>query len=232
MSILSSASADAGKQAAALAALAYLRDQTTIGVGTGSTVAYFIDAVGSSRVNAVPTSADTEQRLRRVGITPIALEDAERPLALYVDGADEIDRLGRAIKGGGGAHVREKRVAQSSQEWVCIVDEGKLVERLGRRAPVPLEVAAASLAEASVAIALLGGVPRLRAGIPADSGNLLMDICGLDLSDPEHMEDALETIPGVVACGIFAHRRADVILVGREDGSVSTIIPNDEGESR
>ncbi len=227
--------ADVGKRAAALAALAYLRPDTVIGVGTGSTVAHFIDALGAGGAGvtrAVATSIDTEQRLLHIGISPIALEDAEKPLALYVDGADEVDFLGRAIKGGGGAHTREKRVASASTTWVCIVDEGKLVDRLGIRSPVPLEVESAALAEVMAAVVALGGSPELRAGILTDSGNPLLDIHGLDLFDPLRMEDALEAIPGVVACGIFARRRADVILVGRDDGSIFTLIPDNEGRSR
>lgn len=227
--------ADVGKRAAARAALAYLRPDTVIGVGTGSTVAHFIDALGAGGAGvtrAVATSIDTEQRLLHIGISPIALEDAEKPLALYVDGADEIDRRGRAIKGGGGAHAREKRIASASTTWVCIVDERKLVDRLGIRAPVPLEVESAALAEVMAAVAALGGSPALRAGSLADSGNLLVDVRGLDLSDPLGTEDALEAIPGVVACGIFAHRRADAILVGREDGSMLALAPDDEGSSR
>ena len=227
--------ADVGKRAAARAAIAYLRPDTVIGVGTGSTVAHFIDALGAGGegvTRAVATSLDTERRLRHVGISPIALEDAGPPLALYIDGADEIDRLGRAIKGSGGAHVREKRVAQASSRWVCIVDESKLMDRLGMRAPVPLEIEPTALAEATTAIARLGGAPALRVGSLADSGNPFMDVRVLDLSDPLGMEDALEAIPGVVACGIFAHRRADVILVGRDDGSVLTLIPDEEASSR
>jgi ribose 5-phosphate isomerase A len=227
--------AEAGKRAAAVAAIAYIPPGAVIGVGTGSTVTYFIDAIGESGAGvtrAVATSIDTEQRLRRVGISLVALEDADKPLALYVDGADEIDFLGRAIKGGGGAHTREKRVASASTAWVCIVDDGKPVDHLGIRAPVPLEVESTALTEVVAAVTALGGSPELRARILTDSGNPLVDVHGLDLFDPLRMEDALEAIPGVIACGIFARRRADVILVGREDGSVLTLIPNDEGSSR
>lgn len=227
--------ADIGKRAAAFAALAYLRPDTVVGVGTGSTVAHFIDALGAGGAGvtrAVATSVDTEQRLLHIGISQIALEDAEKPLAFYVDGADEIDHLGHAIKGGGGAHAREKRVAQASSRWVCIVDESKLVDRLGMRAPVPLEIEPTALTEVVTAVTALGGSPELRAGILTDSGNPLADVYGLDLSDPLGTEDALEAIPGVVACGIFAHRRADVILVGRDDGTVFTLIPDEEASSR
>ena len=221
---------DQGKRAAAVAAIAYITSETVIGVGTGSTVASFIDALGESHTTvtgAVATSIDTEQRLRRAGITPIPLDVADRPIAIYVDGADEIDRLGRAIKGGGGAHTREKLVARSSARWICIVDQSKLVECLGERRPVPLEVRPTELAGAISDVRALGGTPSIRVGGPALAGNRLVDVYDLDLSDPQRMEDALESIPGVVACGIFARRRADVILVGREDGSVFTLDPAD-----
>lgn len=228
-------SAEAGKRAAAIAALTFITPNTFIGVGTGSTVAHFIDAlgqIGTAATHVVATSTDTERRLRDIGITPVGLGDAEKPLALYVDGADEIDHLGRAIKGGGGAHTREKRVASASTTWVCIVDEGKLVDHLGVLAPVPMEVEPTALADVVAAVTALGGAPELRTGILTDSGNPLLDVHGLDLSDPLRVEDALDAISGVVACGIFAHRRADVILVGREDGSVLRLVPGDEGSSR
>ncbi|MDY0340774.1 MAG: ribose-5-phosphate isomerase RpiA [Coriobacteriia bacterium] len=226
---------DAGKQLAALAALAYLHPDTVLGVGTGSTVARFIDVIGTSDVpvrRAVATSLDTAQHLRLIGIEPIPLESADEPLLLYVDGADEIDHIGRAIKGGGGAHACEKRVASASITWVCIVDESKLVDRLGIHAPIPLEVESHALADIAAAVMALGGSPELRARSVSDSGNPLVDIRGLDMSDPLHMEDALDAIPGVIACGIFARRRADTILVGHEDGSVLTLVPSDPERDR
>ena len=219
-----------GKRAAAAAALAYITSETVIGVGTGTTVACFIDALGeggTSVTSAVATSVDTERRLRRIGITPLPLEAADKPIAIYVDGADEIDRFGRAIKGGGGAHTREKRVAESSTTWVCIVDESKVVEHLGTRRPVPLEVVRTELDGVIAHVRALGGTPAIRAGSPELEGNRLVDVHDLDLTDPLRMEEILESIPGVIACGIFARRRADVILVGREDDSVLTLAPDD-----
>lgn len=219
---------EAEKRAAARAALAYVEPGALLGVGSGSTVAHFIDALAGSAVRpaaAVAASRDTEEALVRAGITVIALDDAERPLSVYVDGADEVERSGRAIKGGGGAHAREKLIAKASSTWVCIVDESKLVERLGESAPVPLEVVPELLPTVLVSVATLGGEPRLCEGRLADSGDPLVDVHGLDLADPVAVEDALEAIPGVVACGVFARRRADVVLVGRADGSVETIVP-------
>ncbi len=219
---------DVAKRAAGRAALAYVTPGALLGVGTGSTVRHFVEALGESGTRpsaAVPTSSDTERLLRDIGVPLIALEFAEVPIPVYVDGADEVDGLGRAIKGGGGAHAAEKRVARASSTWVCIVDESKLVDRLGETAPVPLEVAERSLDAVIASIEAMGGSATVRAGSRADSGNPLVDVRGLDLSDPERTEDALEAVAGVVACGIFAHRRADVVVVGRADGSVSAFEP-------
>ena len=211
-----------------MAALAFVTPDMVLGVGTGSTIAHFIRALGEYAgrpSRAVATSVDTEERLRRTGIATIPLEAADTPLALYVDGADEIDRDGGAIKGGGGAHTQEKRVARASTLWVCIVDEHKLVNRIGERAAVPLEIEADSFADVATAVTALGGTATLREPRRlADSGNPLADVRGLSLTDALSMERALEAIPGVIACGIFAQRRADVILVGRADGTVERII--------
>ena len=211
-----------------MAALAYVTPSMVLGVGSGSTVAHFIRALGEYAgrpSRAVATSADTEARLRSAGIATIPLEASDTPLALYVDGADEIDRDGRAIKGGGGAHTQEKRVARASKTWVCIIDQHKLVDRIGQCAAVPLEIDADSFAPVAAAVAALGGTATLRVrNRLADSGNPLVDVRGLSLSDALGMERVLEAIPGVIACGIFAQRRADVILVGRADGTVETLV--------
>ena len=223
---------DVAKHAAAQAAVRYVTAQMVLGVGTGSTVAHFIEGLGDSPIRptaAVATSSDTELRLRLLRIPVIALEEAQLPLLLYVDGADEIDRDGRAIKGGGGAHRREKLVATASEVWVCIVDEHKIVDQLGRSALVPLEVSAALMSDVMDRVAELGGAGVVRHGVLSDSGNPLVDVRGLDLSDPARAEADLEAIPGVYACGIFAARRANVILVGREDGSTYTLEPTGTG---
>lgn len=220
---------EVAKRAAAVAALAWVESGRILGVGTGSTVAHFIDALASDGpgrpLAAVATSRDTEERLGRAGISAVTLEQIEPPLYLYVDGADEVDASGRAIKGGGGAHVLEKKVARSSTLWVCIVDEGKLVKQLGRDAPVPLEVNDDDLERMVAAVRALGGDARPREGFSADSGNPILDVHGLDLSNAGAMEEFLERIPGVVGSGLFVHRRADVVLVGHDDGRVETIKP-------
>ena len=170
----------------------------------------------------------TDALLRDIGVTVVPLEAAGGPIEVYVDGADEIDPLGRAIKGGGGAHAREKTVATAARTWVCIVDDAKVVPHLGYRAAVPLEVRPGEVRCVMDAVRQLGGVPVVREGPLTDAGNPLIDISGLDLDDPAVMESRLEAIHGVVACGIFAHRRADVVIVGHEDGTVTTLRPHDE----
>ncbi len=225
-------SSDTAKRAAAHAAARFVLDAAdgadVIGVGTGSTVAHFIDALGSSArrpSRAVSTSPDTDTRLRAAGIEIATLAEVPAPLGIYVDGADEIDALGQAIKGGGGAHTREKAIARASRTWVCIVDDTKLVDTLGQQAAVPIEVEADSCAATLDALVAMGGQPHVRGDGPGGPATVIVDVTGLDLHDPPAMEQGLESLPGVLACGIFASRRADVILVGHPDGSVTTVRP-------
>lgn len=221
-------SSDLGKHAAALAAVRYVTPDMVLGVGTGTTMAHFLDALEEAAVrplSAVATSRATEMRLRLLRIPVVPLGEAEQPLPLYIDGADEIDRYGRAIKGAGGAHWREKLVAQAALVWVCIVDESKLVTQLGVRAPVPIEVEPSNLEDVQAGVRELGGRPVLRTSVVTDAGNPIVDAYDLDLADPAEVELDLDAIPGVLACGIFAHRRANVILVGKADGSTYTIEP-------
>jgi ribose 5-phosphate isomerase A len=214
---------DEQKRAAARAALEYVEPGSTIGVGTGSTAAFFIERLGElppaqRPAAAVPSSDATAAALRRAGIRVVGLE-AALPLPLYVDGADEVDPELHLIKGRGGAHAREKVLASAAALFVCIVDETKLVERLGdgpAGAPVPLAVL--PMAAAFVAERVRGGSPAARAGYLTDDGMAVFDVGGLDFSDPEQLEAELEVIPGVVACGLFARRRADVVLAGGAGG--------------
>ena len=221
---------DEQKHAAAEAALEHVLPGATIGVGTGSTVAFFIEALGrlpSGRRPgaAVASSEATASGLRLAGIPVVGLDSVgggARPgatpgetalLPVYVDGADEVDPELRLIKGGGGAHAREKVLATASALFVCIVDEAKLVPRLGAF-PVPLEVVPMAAAFVAVRVGRLGGRAAPRPGFVTDNGNAVLDVTGLDLSDPEGLEVELSGIPGVLDCGIFARRRADVVLVG------------------
>ena len=204
---------DDQKRAAAEAALEYVEPGSTIGVGTGSTAAFFIKRLAGP---AVPSSDATAVALRHAGIRVVGLEDA-LPLPIYVDGADEVDPELRLIKGGGGAHAREKVLASAAERFVCIVDETKLVERLGA-APVPLAVLPMAAAYVAERVRMLGGNPAARPGFMTDDGAAVLDVSGLDLTDPERLEAELEAIPGVVASGLFTHRRADVVLVGAPSG--------------
>jgi len=208
------------KRASANAALEYVPTGATIGVGTGSTAEFFIEELAARPgliAAAVASSEASAAALRAAGIRVLDPAAAPYPLPLYVDGADEIDPELRLIKGGGGAQTREKVLATAAELFVCIVDDTKLVERLGR-APVPLEVVPWAAAFVAERVAALGGRTAARPGFLTDNGNAVLDAMGLDLSDPEGLEVELDAIPGVVECGIFARRRADVVLVGTAGG--------------
>jgi ribose 5-phosphate isomerase A len=217
---------DEMKHNAARAAIEFLEPGILLGVGSGTTVWAFIEelaASGMGIVSAVSASDETSRRLRAIGIDVLDL-DARHP-AIYIDGADEIDMSGCAIKGGGAAHRREKAIALSAEHWVCIVDAGKVVTCLGG-VPIPLEVEEDAIDSVKAAIGELGGTARLREGVITDSGNPVLDATGFTLSDAEGLEAELDAIPGVIENGIFARRRADVILIGRASGGVSRVVPH------
>jgi ribose 5-phosphate isomerase A len=204
------------KRLAAEKAMDYLEDGMIVGVGTGSTVAWFIDALGREpgRIKgAVSSSEQSTQRLKSHGIEVLDLNYAGT-LSLYVDGADECDPHKRLIKGGGAALTREKIIAQASRQFVCIIDASKQVPVLGKF-PLPVEVIpmARSLVAREI-LALTGGQPVWRDGVTTDNGNLILDVHNLTITDPVAMETALNQIPGVVTVGLFARRPADVVIVG------------------
>ena len=204
------------KRMAGEKAIDYVEDGMVIGVGTGSTVAFFIDALGKIRhriAGAVSSSEQSTQRLRSYGIDVLDL-NAAGPLPLYVDGADECDPHKRLIKGGGAALTREKIIAQASVKFVCIIDPGKRVAVLGKF-PLPIEVIpmARSLVAREI-LAQTGGQPVWREGVTTDNGNWVLDVHGLGIIDPVAMETALNQIPGVVSVGLFARRPADVVIIG------------------
>lgn len=207
------------KQAAAEAALGFLTDDTIIGVGTGSTVNFFIDALAGRRDRvrgAVSSSEASTARLRTAGIEVLDLNQTG-DLELYVDGADEADRHGRLIKGGGGALTREKIVAAASRRFVCIVDDTKVVDVLGRF-PLPVEVIPMARSYVARQLLKLGGQPVLREAFITDNGNPILDVHGLRILDPPALEAAINGIAGVVTVGLFAQRAADIVLVGEADG--------------
>jgi ribose 5-phosphate isomerase A len=215
-------SQDLRKQQAAAAALEYVQPGTVIGVGTGSTVNFFIDGLAAlpERIaGAVSSSEASTQRLKAHGI-PVLDLNATGDLELYVDGADEATRQMHLIKGGGAALTREKIVAAASKRFVCIVDDLKLVERLGKF-PLPVEVIPMAREYVARQIVRLGGQPAWREKTVTDNGNHILDVRGLDILDPVALESRLNQIPGIVTVGLFAIRPADVLLVGTASGVVT-----------
>ena len=207
------------KRLAGEKAIEYVEDGMIVGVGTGSTVAYFIDALARIRhrvAGAVSSSEQSSERLRAHGIEVVDLNTAG-PLRLYVDGADECDPHRRLIKGGGAALTREKIIAEASERFVCIIDAAKRVEVLGKF-PLPVEVIpmARSLVARHI-VKATGGQPVWREGVVTDNGNWLLDVHGLAIVDPVGLESELNQIPGVVCVGLFARRAADVVIVGGDD---------------
>lgn len=206
------------KRLAAEKAIEYVEDGMIVGVGTGSTVAYFIDALAriQHRIKgAVSSSEQSTARLKQHGIEVIELNHSGN-LSLYVDGADECDPNKCLIKGGGAALTREKIIAEASERFICIVDPSKQVPVLGKF-PLPVEVIpmARSLVARQIRD-MAGGQPTWREGVVTDNGNQILDIHNLQITDPEKLERELNQLPGVVCVGLFARRRADVVIVGGE----------------
>lgn len=206
------------KKAAALAALEYVAEGTIVGVGTGSTVNFFIDGLATMRdriKGAVSSSEASSRRLAEHGIAVIDLNDVD-DIPVYVDGADEIDAALCMIKGGGGALTREKIVAAVASRFVCICDASKQVEVLGKF-PLPVEVIPMARAHVTRKLARLGGRPVLREGFVTDNGNLILDTHGLSITAPKTLETDINQIAGVVTNGLFALRGADLLLVAQPD---------------
>lgn len=212
-------SQDELKQAVAKAAIEYVPFDCIVGVGTGSTANFFIDELAKIKNKirgAVASSEASAKRLEGHGIKVLSLNEAG-DLPVYVDGADEITRHLHMVKGGGGALTREKIVAASSKKFICVCDASKLVDVLGKF-PLPIEVI--PMARSSVARQLikLGGQPTLREGFTTDNGNVILDVHGLQITNPVELESTLDHIAGVVTNGLFARRSADVLLLGTPDG--------------
>jgi len=207
------------KQAAAEAALDFIETGEILGVGTGSTTNFFIDALVTvkGKIDGVVSSSEaSSERLRAIGL-PVLDLNRTGDLSLYVDGADEATKHLHLIKGGGGALTREKIVASASRRFICIADESKLSDHLGSF-PLPIEVIPMAQSLVARKIIAMGGQPELRAGFTTDNGNLILDVKNLDLTDPSSMEAKLNLLAGVVDNGLFAVRRADVLLVGTSHG--------------
>ena len=220
-----SLSATEKKRRAAEAALAYIEDGMVLGVGTGSTVAQLIEALKDRKIQlegAVSSSRQTSEFLRAARIPELDLDTAG-DLRLYIDGADEATADGVLIKGGGAALTREKVVAAASAKFVCIIDDTKLVEVLGKF-PLPVEVIPMARSFVARQLVKLGGQPVWREGVVTDNGNPILDVHNLRLDDPGAFESAVNQIAGVVTVGLFARRRADILIVAGDDG-VKTLSP-------
>jgi len=214
--------ADEQKQAAAKAAMAYIEADSVVGVGSGSTVNFFIDELASIKhkiEGAVASSDATEKRLKSHGI-PICNLNSVNRLPIYVDGADEFNDYLYLTKGGGGALTREKIVATVAEQFICIVDASKHVDVLGKF-PLPIEVIPMARSYVARQMVKLGGDPEYREGFITDNGNVILDVYNLNLVDPVAMEAKLNNIAGVVSNGIFAKRKADKILMATSNGITS-----------
>ena len=218
-------SSEKQKQLAAEAAIEYIEWDWVIGVGTGSTANYFIDALAKIKGNiegAVASSEATAQRLQQHGIKVMELDNVG-DLPIYVDGADESTKHLHLIKGGGGALTREKIVAAASEKFICIADNSKLVDILGAF-PLPIEVIPMAKSYIGRQMVKLGGKPVLRDGFVTDNGNLIIDVHHLNIENPVELEKQINQLPGVVTNGLFAHRSADVLLLGNDNS-----VENDKG---
>ncbi|MBB1301494.1 ribose-5-phosphate isomerase RpiA [Pseudoalteromonas sp. SR44-8] len=207
------------KKAAAWAALEFVKKDTIVGVGTGSTVNHFIDALGSVKdtIRGVVSSSDAStEKLKALGLEVFELNDVDA-LDVYVDGADEINALNEMIKGGGAALTREKIVAAVAKQFICIVDETKIVDTLGEF-PLPVEVIPMARSYVARELLKLGGDPVYRHGVVTDNGNVILDVHNLSISQAKDLELTINQIVGVVTNGLFAQRGADKVIIGTKNG--------------
>ncbi|ANW23961.1 ribose 5-phosphate isomerase A [Vibrio coralliilyticus] len=211
---------DEMKKEAGWAALKYVEKDSIVGVGTGSTVNHFIDALGTIKDDikgAVSSSEASTEKLKGLGIEIFDCNEVSN-LDVYVDGADEINAARDMIKGGGAALTREKIVAAISDKFVCIVDGTKAVDVLGEF-PLPVEVIPMARSYVAREMVKLGGDPVYREGVVTDNGNVILDVHGMQITNPKEMEDKINAIAGVVTVGLFAHRGADVVITGTPQGA-------------
>jgi ribose 5-phosphate isomerase A len=210
---------DEKKQQVAKKALEYVVEDTIIGIGTGSTANYFVDALATIKhkiEGTVASSNVTAERLKSHGIPVFELNGVDE-ISVYIDGADESNRYLHLIKGGGGALTREKIVAAASKRFVCIADDSKLVEVLGKF-PLPIEVIPMARSYVARQLVKMGGKPVWRDGFITDNGNVILDVHNLQILEPVKLETQINELTGVVTNGLFATRRADVLLLGSQDG--------------
>ncbi|EGA67662.1 ribose-5-phosphate isomerase RpiA [Vibrio brasiliensis] len=211
---------DEMKKEAGWAALKYVEKGSIVGVGTGSTVNHFIDALATMKDDikgAVSSSEASTEKLKGLGIEVFDCNEVAM-LDIYVDGADEINASRDMIKGGGAALTREKIVAAISEKFVCIVDNTKAVDVLGEF-PLPVEVIPMARSYVARQLVKLGGDPAYREGVITDNGNVILDVHGMKITDPKDLEDKINAIAGVVTVGLFAHRGADIVITGTPEGA-------------
>ena len=209
------------KKIAAQAALQFVKPEMIVGVGSGSTVNCFIEAIGSMKdeiKGAVAASKNSEELLKKQGIEVFSANDVAG-LDIYVDGADEINPQKMMIKGGGAALTREKIVAALAKNFICIVDSSKQVDVLGSTFPLPVEVIPMARSQVARKLVALGGAPEYREGVVTDNGNIILDVHNFEILNPVEMEKKLNNIAGVVTNGVFALRPADTVIVGTPDGA-------------
>ncbi|EGY33949.1 ribose 5-phosphate isomerase A [Aggregatibacter actinomycetemcomitans serotype e str. SC1083] len=209
------------KKIAAQAALQFVKPEMIVGVGSGSTVNCFIEALGALKnqiKGVVAASKKSEELLRRQGIEVFSANDVSE-LDIYVDGADEINPQKMMIKGGGAALTREKIVAALAKNFICIVDSSKQVDVLGSTFPLPIEVIPMARSQVARKLVALGGAPEYREGVVTDNGNIILDVHNFEIMNPVAMEKELNNIAGVVTNGIFALRAADTVIVGTQSGA-------------
>ena len=209
------------KKIAAQAALQFVKPEMIVGVGSGSTVNCFIEALGSMKdeiQGAVAASKNSEELLKKHGIEVFSANDVAG-LDIYVDGADEINPQKMMIKGGGAALTREKIVAALAKNFICIVDSSKQVDVLGSTFPLPIEVIPMARSQVARKLVALGGAPEYREGVVTDNGNIILDVHNFEILNPVEMEKKLNNIAGVVTNGVFALRPADTVIVGTPDGA-------------
>ena len=209
------------KKIAAQAALQFVKPEMIVGVGSGSTVNCFIEALGSMKdeiKGAVAASKNSEELLKKQGIEVFSANDVAS-LDIYVDGADEINPQKMMIKGGGAALTREKIVAALAKNFICIVDSSKQVDVLGSTFPLPIEVIPMARSQVARKLVALGGAPEYREGVVTDNGNIILDVHNFAIMNPVEMEKELNNIAGVVTNGVFALRPADTVIVGTPDGA-------------
>ena len=211
---------DEMKKSAAIKALEFVKDDTIVGVGTGSTVNHFIDALASKKdriEGAVSSSEESTKRLKALGIEVFDLNNVDA-IDVYIDGADEINQHMHMIKGGGAALTREKIVAAVAKTFICIADESKQVAMLGQF-PLPVEVIPMARSYVARELVKLGGDPVYRQSVITDNGNVILDVHNLEIINPKQTENDINALVGVVTNGLFAHRGADILIVGTEQGA-------------